>query len=83
MRDLDDAYGDLCSLTNDLSAKLLYATDHVFLPHYMCDNIEHMDSPICPPAEISQLTKFWNERRKELETLEANARGVVEDEFAG
>jgi hypothetical protein len=74
LQDLDNAYQDLAWVTNQLSARVLYDAGHKFLPCFVCNVLEHIDNPICPPSKVEELRQYWSTRQKEIEQIENDGR---------
>jgi len=73
LQKFEQVYRDLIFVTNEISGKVLAGAHHRFLPVFACDELQHIDQPICPAALIDDLQKKWNLRANELRYLEQDA----------
>jgi len=67
---LRDSYRSLIRVARTLSARILWSDSRDFLPAYLCNPLQHLDSPLCPPSGLDELAAKWRDQHRELRDVD-------------
>jgi hypothetical protein len=77
MSDFQNAYKNLIRVFSSLYTKALFGPSLNLLPTLLYEPLENISNPLCPVDKVAHLEEYWNERKRELEKMENDARGIT------